>query len=434
MKKITIFIIEKIQKCTKFLIAILPVFAVLFLFSQQLALADYEQPVLNTEVQYRNGVETALQIASGTGISHINSITLGTNAMLYWGYGCTVGAPDPLGCAHYSYKYNGDSTGTYNGIDTYTYNINSDVYGALIFSLPAYNSVASGTNTNTDSNISIWDTNGYNRGENPIPYFKIIGTGGQAKISLYAPNSTIPDFSNWSVSWSGDLPVGTMYVYYGQSTTTMTLNDSVSFSPYVSSSPLPIHKTHLLWYVPLSVPSTWYAEAVLMGSSTAFMSDIMTFSIDPNAGAPSSNSSTIQMSPFSIGGGDTSSTIANPTTNCAFSSSSFTADPLGNIENGICSAFAFLFIPNGVQQQNIGNSFANEKNIVLSKPPFGYAVKILDAFNSFSISSSTTSTLMSASGTAIFASTFITLDVGIACILSLLFAWYIVHRIKKLEI
>jgi len=264
-------------------------------------------------------------------------------------------------------------------------------------------------------------------------------------VSLYAPTSTIPDFARWSVSWvnAGSLPPGTMSVYYGLSTTTMNYHDDVDFSPYVSANPLPILKSHSLWFPPLAIPITWYAEAIDHGATSSVFSNIMTFSISPDAAAPPVSTDTALMAPFSgLGGGETSSTLASSTTNCGalfVSSSSFWSDPIGAISNGaangICNAINFLFVPNSAEQADIAGSFNFEKTEVQNKPPFGYVAGVVSSFNSFSPATSTTSTpLLDTSGTSIFGTAFHALDVGLALILWFLFGWYIVHRAKQIEL
>jgi hypothetical protein len=228
--------------------------------------------------------------------------------------------------------------------------------------------------------------------------------------------STTSDFPAWSVNWTGTPPYGTADVYYGQSSSTLSYHDSVSFSPFVSVSPLPISKSQSLWYIPLSIPQTWYAQAVITGATSSVFSDIITFYVDPNYNQ-----------------GVTSSTLPSATTNCQVSSSSFLADPVGNIQNGICNAFAFLFIPNSVQIGGINGDFNSLKTSLANKPPFGYLAGITTILGSFHSSSSSIS-IVNSSTTSAFSDIFSPIDLGIASLLWVLFGFFIFHRARTIEL
>jgi hypothetical protein len=133
-----------------------------------------------------------------------------------------------------------------------------------------------------------------------------------------------------------------------------------------------------------------------------------------------------------LGGGETSSSI--PTTiNCQITSSSFFADPIGNIQNGICNALTFLFIPNSAQQQDMNNGFQGAWSQISNRVPFGYAGIIMTALQGFQ-DGSTTSTLMASSTYTALSGVFIPLKTGIAFLLILLLAFWIFKFIQHINL
>ena len=128
------------------------------------------------------------------------------------------------------------------------------------------------------------------------------------------------------------------------------------------------------------------------------------------------------------------STTALTAPDCNFTSSSFLGDPVGNIKQGICAAMLWAFLPDAGQQAALNTHFNQLTGKISTKPPFGYFNSVKSAFDSFTTTSTASSSLLDASGTAVFSNTFEPLDVGLAAILWFLFGWYIIHRLKTIEL
>jgi hypothetical protein len=269
------------------------------------------------------------------------------------------------------------------------------------------------------------------------PVSPVAPTVPPASVSLLFPTNgtTSPDFSNWVVGWSGDVPYGEMHVVYGMSSSSLNYDDHIDFSPFVSANPLPIYKSQPLFFIPLAIPATWYAQVMDMGATETVFSNIVSFQINPNFANPTSNSTdTTLAGPFlGVGGGETSSTIPNPTTNCQYTSSSFLSDPIGNIQNGICNAFVFLFIPNGAEQTALNTQFTNTWTQISNRVPFGYAGIIMAAFQGFK-EGATTSTLITSSTYRALSSVLDPLKTGISFMLILLLAFAILHFVRNITL
>jgi hypothetical protein len=256
-------------------------------------------------------------------------------------------------------------------------------------------------------------------------------------VFLAYPTSTTPDFSNWVVNWSGDVPYGTMTVSYGLSSTTLNYHDSVSFSPFVSAEPLPIHKSQSLWFPPLAIPTTWYAQVADIGATSTVYSDIISFSVDPGAENPASSTITNLAAPF-LGVPGTSTTL--PT--CNYPSSSLFSitgtapyfqinDPIPYLSASLCG----LFIPNADQQNNLKFLFSNLQTTYGKKPPFGYLAAIATPFQSLSISSSSEwPQVVSASTSAEFSVVYGTLDSGLATVVYILLGVWVFHKARTIQL
>jgi hypothetical protein len=155
-----------------------------------------------------------------------------------------------------------------------------------------------------------------------------------------------------------------------------------------------------------------------------------------NANNPASILAQSPTSTFTIVGsfGNTSTT-QNFTGSCNFTSSSFFGDPIGNIQQGICNALTFLFVLSPVQHSDINNRFSTFKYGVVNKPPFGYLIIAKNEFAALTPStSSASSTLLNASGTAALHLVFGPLDLGLASIIFFLLLLWIFHRGRHLDI
>jgi hypothetical protein len=258
-----------------------------------------------------------------------------------------------------------------------------------------------------------------------------------ASVSLAYPTSTTPDFSNWVVSWSGYVPYGTMEVVYGLSSTTLNYTDPVSFDPFISANPLPIHKSQPLWFPPLAIPVTWYAQVLDMGATSTVYSDIISFPVNPNASNPASSTITNAASPF-YGVPGTSSTL--PT--CNYPTSSFfsitDSAPFFQINDPvpyISASFCGLFIPTPEQQTNLKFLFSNLQTTYGKKPPFGYLTAISTPLQGLTISpSSEWPELINASTSAEYSIVWGTLDTSLATILYILLGVWVFHKARTIQL
>lgn len=136
-------------------------------------------------------------------------------------------------------------------------------------------------------------------------------------------------------------------------------------------------------------------------------------------------------STFTITGGitvPTSTQVFAPA--CNFTTSSFLADPIGNIQQAICNAASFLFYPSTPQQATIGSEWGNIKTSVAQKPPFGYFTSVATALQQGTTTQSTT-TIVNASTAAAFA-LFLTPWKTIATVLLwVLFLFWLFNKIRK---
>jgi len=239
-------------------------------------------------------------------------------------------------------------------------------------------------------------------------------------------SGTIPDFHAWVIDWSGAVPYGVIHVAYGFSTSTFEYNDTADFSPYVSSNPFAFNKTQPLFYVPLSNPATWYAQAYDVGATETVYSVIVSFQVSPEASPPASSTSTILAGFLGI----PTSTI----TEVGSCSTLTSTDPFG-IEMFICNALNFLFVPNTAEQQNLGVLFSGLQTTYGNKPPFGYFTAISTAISAFNIEGTSTSIFdLDATTTAGVAGVFNPLDLGLASIVWLLTAFWVFHRARTIQL
>ena len=333
-------------------------------------------------------------------------------------------------------------------VDVQYYNSDFSIYGdddSAQFSGSTFTSGGTNITFNKSTSLSVGsytayatliDTSNYNSVATANFNFTITSTP-PTSVSLLFPASatTSPDFSNWVVGWNGGVPYGTMHVLYGLSSSSLNYDDSADFDPFISANPLPIHKSQALFFVPLAIPVTWYAQAMDVGASETIFSDIVSFEINPDFANPiSTSTNTTLAGPFlGVGGGETSSTLPNPTTNCQYSSSSFFDDPIGNIQNGICNALVFLFIPNSAEQTAMNLKFNDTWTQISNRVPFGYAGIIISAFQSFQ-AGTTTSTLITSSTYTALSSVLSPLKTGIAFLLILLLAFAIFYFVRTIKL
>lgn len=265
-----------------------------------------------------------------------------------------------------------------------------------------------------------------------------ISPAPSSSVSLEFPNqsSTIPDFTNWVVMPSNLISSGVMTVNYGQNSSSLQFSDSVFYSPYVNIPPAVIHKSQSLWFPPLLNPATWYAQATFNDGSSTISSPLTTFYVNPNLSNPTSTTtSTILAAPFFGFGDNNDFTIAPTSTDCVLVPS-FWSDPTGNniaqIENGICGAFIYLFIPSKSQQVDMGNRFNAIGEQIKYKPPFGYFYGVYSGLQSFQ-NNGTSTPLGTASTTTAFSVIFLPIDAGLSIMLWVIFAFWVVRTIRHLN-
>lgn len=224
-----------------------------------------------------------------------------------------------------------------------------------------------------------------------------------------APSSTLPDFRPWVLSGYNFTP-GALYfaeVAYNEVSSTFVYVDSTHF--YASSS-----------FFYFNIPKNNQ-----LGNGFSFNANALLFfgtSTDPIAEATTTFNIASTTPPFV------------PAPSCDFTSSSFLGDPVGNIKQGICGAFIWAFFPSASQQADLGAHLAALQDAVKNKPPFGYFTAITSSLGSLQTTSTPSSTLLTSSGSSVFSGAFGALDMGLASILWVLFAWYIFHRMKNIQL
>lgn len=243
--------------------------------------------------------------------------------------------------------------------------------------------------------------------------------------------TTTPDFTNWYVG-TGNVSAGTLIVRYGWiSSSSFENSDAITYSPFVNVNPIGVHKTHLLWYPPLSVPAHWWAYAELdMATSTA-TSSVIEFDIDPSAANPAAEPISNLMAPWFGTTGTSSVAYCGSTSSLPFfqltgSVPYFTI----NFEYAMCS----IFVMSPAQTQDLGNLLGYYGQRIATKPPLGYLTVAGSALSSLNAATSSTSTqLMDASGTAAFALVFGPLDQGAALIIYLMVLLWLYHRARNFQ-
>lgn len=261
--------------------------------------------------------------------------------------------------------------------------------------------------------------------ENDLNEF--ITVSGGAFVSFYLPTNggLTGDFYQWRLNIANATPGTWAYVYYqplGGGATYFDYNQITAPSGYqIVSKGQPL--------APFLTSSTsWYAYATIQsspndpGGSVITTSAAITFTVGADL-APGLTATTTYIT------GETSTTIPI-TTNCQYTTSSFFGDPVGNIQNGICNALVFLFVPNSGEQQAVGGAFNHYGGIIAKKPPFGYLTVATDALSSFNSSTATSSQLLNASGTAALAPLFSQLDTGLALVISFVLLMWLYNRAR----
>jgi len=238
-------------------------------------------------------------------------------------------------------------------------------------------------------------------------------------ITLPADATTTLDFPIWHVTGYG-LSTSTLYrvdVLYSQFGSSLTYDDyNIATSSY-SSGIFLIRKNQPL-LSPFASSSSWTAYATLSDYATGqnlATSTAITFTVVP------------------IGSAESSSTFPAATTCDYTSTSSITSflgiDLIGSVQSAVCKALVFVFIPNSAQSADLSARWAALGANFAKKPPFGYFTAIKNDLSSLQISTSTaTTTLLDATGTAELSSVLSPLDTGLSAILWFLFGIWVFNR------
>jgi hypothetical protein len=254
-------------------------------------------------------------------------------------------------------------------------------------------------------NTYYWDC--YNCG-NPIDvyhidFFDTNGCGPFTTTSidpvsisfLFPTNETsTPDFLNWSVDVEGSTSTQ-LYarIDYGR---------TPAFGFY-DAEPVGTGTRFITKTNPLLINTDWYAQASLYDWNTLIAtSSVIHFYVSP--------------------------TSTQAATYCGEQASS-TCSNFGLIGSPVCMAFACLFLPTA----DVFAQFNDLGAALSQKPPVGYFYATKDAMDLLTIGLAS-STLINTSTSQAFSAVLSPLHTGLAWLLWFLFAWWIIHRIRKLEI
>jgi len=255
-------------------------------------------------------------------------------------------------------------------------------------------------------------------------------------IAYPVDGTTTPDFTNWVINNNNAPPYGELSVNYGFSSSSFSHTDSINFDPFINANPTIIKKSQSLWYPPLAVPVTWYAQAVDTWATSSLSSPVIQFYVDPSDPLPPVSSDTILAIPVSLSSGNTSSTILNPTTNCNATSSSFWDSVVVDTQNAVCISLTYLFIPNNAQQAGLAAGYQNIISSYSQKPPFGYFSSIQADLSGLAVGSTSLVVIpTSSTGTPyeVFAP-FQQLDTGLAGIMYLALGFTIFQITRGLNL
>lgn len=177
------------------------------------------------------------------------------------------------------------------------------------------------------------------------------------------------DFQNWviNVSSTASSTNGTVSVFYGQNSSSLTFYDQAQYSAFVSSNPFVIPKSNVLNpIINITQTSTWYAEACYENPTvfSTTCSSLISFVINPQAALinsssgvlalqfgsnpdqylPSSStvSSTVLLNPYSCQGTILNFSVGNCVNYFIFSVAQILFQPLTGAQNYLSSAVTNL--------------------------------------------------------------------------------------------
>lgn len=256
-----------------------------------------------------------------------------------------------------------------------------------------------------------------------------------------------PSFSDWSLNFN-NLSTSTTYQAEVIVSTTPIVANEETFLGYdpnymtyyfkskdvntnIYSSSGSLNNIGVIKTENLNYGTTYYAAAALFDN---FLNIIATSSIVFNTA-----SSSLYLEPYATTTFNTTTppllTTTTPPTPPIFSENlaSSTCSQYGFIGNSICEAGLFLgnvlFIPSTSTLAQWGSL----GDLIKTKPPVGYFYAALDALNSLK-GGSGANLLISSSTLLAFSVVFNPLDTGLAVILWIVFAFYIIKRLKQIEL
>jgi hypothetical protein len=123
------------------------------------------------------------------------------------------------------------------------------------------------------------------------------------------------------------------------------------------------------------------------------------------------------------------SSFENITSTIPISSTTIACDSGNIISDSFCGVLTWLFVPSPASF----TQFINLKSAIENKPPFGYFTAIKTSLSSLTVGT-TSLMLVNASTTQAFSAIFSPLRTGLVWILWLMFAFWIFHRLRNLQI
>jgi len=226
------------------------------------------------------------------------------------------------------------------------------------------------------------------------------------------------DFSNWNVSFdtatsttATSTDFYTIQIYSGATSTAIT-DLSGGAVVYQSESPRNIENNRLF-----GVNTTYYTDLELRYFKNIYQTygDLVATSSITSFITGSESETDLGYYPA-------------PTSTATSSEWTFTCDPeSGFFVNSLCNLFRFLFVPTPASIER----FSEIGDLVAEKPPFGYWNEIKGEIQN--ISTSTASFTLSGSDTLSENEVFGVIRTTIVSILWVLFAFWILHRIRKFD-
>jgi len=270
-----------------------------------------------------------------------------------------------------------------------------------------------------DVNKVYWDPNSLGGSDTAFKiYSELLHSDEVALVYPVSQSGINFDFSNWNVSFdtatsttATSTDFYTIQIYSGATSTAIT-DLSGGAVVYQSESPRNIENTRLF-----GVNTQYYTQLELR-----YFEDIYQTYGDLVA--------TSSITSFITGSGSETDLgyYPAPTSTATSSEWTFTCDPeSGFFVNSLCNLFRFLFVPTPASLER----FSEIGDLVENKPPFGYWNEIKGEIQN--ISTSTASFTLTGSDTLSENEVFGVIRTTIVAILWVLFAFWILHRIRTFD-